>query len=376
MSMPLVNAHNGTRLFLLMLVFVLVSQGCTEPNPAFIEPEKCGDNEFLYQQSFAATHPDKLDVLFVVDSTREAGAARYALRESAGEIIAALGAMDYRIGVTTTDGTGRLYVPSAACPSEGFATPDQPSPVESLTCLLNVAEGPLTPPAGIESMLNAVRKDVNANFIRSDARLLVVVVSVYDDCSSNGLIRGPNLDNCEWQQGALTPILGEGGLAGPMGNIKQDANATALAVIVGPDDGRVFTVNTNPEPACSGVNGTALHGTRYRELASALGNWGYSESVCAGSLTASVVAAIQQLGYSSEARYCLGKPVSGGVREVELLPPGAETGTGTLLEGNTEAGYAFIGASRECANGLVAVSEEARQTVRADSHLQILFCGP
>jgi len=368
------HARSASTPLLGLAIALTLAAGCTEPNPSFVEPEKCAAGEYLYQQSFAATHPDRLDVLFVVDDTREAGAARYALRESAAEIIGALGDMDYRVGVTTTDGSGQLHNPSAACPSEGYASPDQPSPVESLTCLLNVAEGPLTPPAGIQSILNAVRSDVNANFIRPDARLLVIVVSVYDDCSSNGLIRGPNLDNCEWQQGALTPIVGEGGLARPLISVKQDGNATALAVIVGPNDGQVFPVNTEPEPSCSGVNGTALHGTRYRELADTMGVWGFAESICSGELAAPVVAAIQQLGYSSEARYCLGKAAPNGVREVELIQGDAETGT--MLTSNSDAGYAFIGTSRECGNGLVALSEEARVSVRGNSHVQILFCGP
>ncbi len=345
---------------------------CTEPNPAFVEPSLCENGESLYRQDFQAIHPDRLDVVFVVDTTAEAAGLRGSLREAAPLIIEALEGLDYRVGVVTTDSGGLLYQGDGEpCTASDYVTSSSPAPENALTCLLSVDENIGVPPAAFEAAIVAGTASANPGFIRPDARLRIIVVSAHDDCSSGGSITWPNINDCEWQSASL---VDPDDLAGKLRRLKVDRNAVAVATITGPHDEVRYSSGNTPVAACTGTLGGILHGNRYHAVADALSPWSYNASACTDDVAPALTSAIGQLAFASESRYCLGKPATRGVRSIELIPyEGASEGT--ELSPNAEDGFAYIGHTALCETGEVSVGIEGRQAVTATNAFKILFCG-
>ena len=361
-------------LFCAAMLLMLGLSACTEDNPAFVEPERCQGGQELYLQTFPATHPQRLDVVLLVANGQGSEAMLAALRDAASDLIRAVTDYDYRIGVVLAGGSSTLYNPMGdACPSKAYVSANDPNPSAALDCLLAITPARATLPTALESLVAALGQQANPGFIRPEATTLVIAISLHDDCSNQGRLTHTDLAHCEWQRALLTPMTE---LYPQLRATTANLNALHFLAIVGPTDDFTFAPGTPPSSACQGALGDAWHAPRYHRLAALMGNQAQVQSICTASLAATLRNAIAStLQNGDEAHYCLGRPAMGGVRRVELLNRTAPTKTPQVIPANQHGGFAFIGATQSCPNGLVIVDPEARQTVTADDGFDVYFCG-
>ncbi len=358
--------------FFVAIAALSVLIACTEPNPAYVEPALCEVGESLYSQRFQAVHPDRLDVVFVVDSTNEAAGLRASLREAAPAVIQALDRFHYRVGVTTTEAGGILYRGGGApCTDTGYVHSTMDDPEGALACLLSVGEDDTALPAALEVAIVAGTSSANPGFLRPEARLLIITVSAHDDCSSGNRITWPNINDCEWSPELLVDPTD---LADKLRRLKPDRNGVALVAITGPNDNVLFSVGNTPTAACISSLGEILHGNRYHAVGDAMSPWSYNASACTDNIEPALLSGIHQLGFASESRYCLGKEATRGVRSVEFLAYDTPE-AGVMLSPNAEDGFAYLGHSDSCETGEVSLGLEGRQQVTASSAFNVLFCG-
>ena len=340
--------------WLLGICFALGMLACTSTNPAYEEPEKCVDGESAYSQTFALTHSEMVDVLLVVGNSLEHEALIEAMRDASEAFIAALGDLDYRIWVVAADGSG---APVNTCYLGSNVSSTVEDPAQVLNCLL--AEVPLVANAPPQLLDSAIAAAQRPGLLRPQARLLVFSLSLYDDCSSSGAVT--QLDAC-----ANAPLSSVHTLYSAMRLLKEDLNGLAFAFIGG------GSAQSPSQYSCDGVAGRVFSAPRLWELQGRFGTWAEGYSACTDDLTAAVQAALRDLAFASEARYCLWRNTTRAPRSVELMD-----GSSALYTLNPEGGggYAYLGATPECESGVITVNYEVRTNVQADSAVKVIYCG-
>jgi hypothetical protein len=209
------------------------------------------------EQVFEQTGATAVDLLFVVDDSASMRSEVQRLTTVFDAFIEDLEqlALDYQIGVTTTDTTdpstaGLLHAP--------ILTPDHPNPTAAFAAALDVG----TDGAGAERGLDAVHtalsperlQGANAGLLREQAQLAVVVLSDEDDGS---LINGASF--VRWFDG-----------------LKADPAWSSVSGLVGPD-----SASYAPTTACDLPNGTrATTAPRYHDAITATG--GAASNLCDG----------------------------------------------------------------------------------------------
>ncbi len=146
-------------------------------------------------EDWAPSDNDRVDLLFVVDSSSSAGTNPSELSALAGAIVKALGpsGLDYHVGVVTTDldspahrGRLRQYM------GNRWVDPTTSDPAGVLGALLNVPTTGSETTQGIGAAYLAVGPELtkgdNAGFQRVDASLAVLFVADEDDATSSSLL--------------------------------------------------------------------------------------------------------------------------------------------------------------------------------------------
>jgi hypothetical protein len=247
-----------------------------------------------------------IDILFVVDASSSMIEEQELLASGFTSFIHEMGSADFRVGVIDSD-------VDAANPDAGRLIGDPPwlTPADDYISLFEtramVGTDGSDHEKGLEAAVVAVTQ-VNPDFARADASLLVVIVSDEDDCSDGGALDGQPGSACYLQADSLIPVAD---FVSALQDTKDNPLAVQFAAIVGPVD------------PCDGV----AEGVRYH-----LATWqtaGVLGDICQADwsnlLSSLGLTASSDRGAIPMAERLVEKSVQVTVDGVEV-PPGAEDG--------------------------------------------------
>lgn len=234
----------------------------------------------LVVDEFEVPLPIAVDLLLVIDDSSSMADEQPTITENLEGLVAHLLAreVDFRIGITTTDmsdsGTaGRLLPLGATGPK--IVSPSTPDPVQEAVDLAMVGTMGSTNTQGLVAAVAALVEGEAEGLVRSNALLLVLVVSDGDDLSDepvDSLVR------------RLFSVKGA-----------RNTNLFSVSAVVGGANG------------CSGPGGTASPGSRYIEAARLTG--GVFESICAADWWRALVSTSVELPvFISEKLYLTNQP--------------------------------------------------------------------
>ncbi len=194
--------------------------------------------------SFQWTQPETsgVDILFVVDASGSMVEEQQILASGFTSFIHEMGSADFRIGVVSSD-------IDSDNPDRGKLVGDPPylTPIDDFIPLFETRVLVGTEGSDHEKGLAAALLTVTEgapDFARSDASLLVVIVSDEDDCSDDGKLDDRSGSACYTEYEQLTPVID---IVEALQATKSSAEMVQVAAIVGPKD------------PCD----TAAEGTRY-----------------------------------------------------------------------------------------------------------------
>lgn len=288
----------------------LLAAGCVDDNPGYAPesglPEVCRGVETVEQ-------PDKLDILMVVDNSGDVEGEQERLASALPAFLDTIAARDIsvRVGVATTDGSAApgLAPPgqiAAGCGGnvQAIASSDDGGDwTEIAAC--NVVQGEDGQPR--QQALEVIERSVVERpgnleaFLREDARLLVVVFSNEDDCSSGAQLGGEGAvrTQCVRNAGRLTKV------SSYVEAITQGApssDGVALAVISGPPSSREVGPDESVRPVCQSTLGAAYPANRLFEAATLFGDDGVFENLCTDDLSFTLAEVAAE---AVDVRYCV-----------------------------------------------------------------------
>jgi hypothetical protein len=243
---------------------------------------------------------DKVDLLFVIDSSGSMIEEQDNLRIHIPEFVDLLGDIDYRIAVTTpgrdlsyTVDPGEPFppIPMNEQGDDGefhdtcgldrrWIQPDDADPSGLFSC--RAAVGTMGP--SLEMPLYAVKlatfdrvvDGTNAGFLRADAPLVIVVITDEDDCSRE--------DNDFTTDGSGSECTTDPMVQPPdryrdyLDTLKGDRDRWAMAIVAGPGPG-----------VCKSDFGTAAEATRLLTLDADPSNHVVFESICNGNMGTALI---------------------------------------------------------------------------------------
>jgi hypothetical protein len=284
------------RTFLFLSLVSLL--GCTEPNPLYQDEFLHCEAGDLVIQPFQMTHPQKVDILFVVDNSDSMSEVQLALSESLIGFIDTLNShetLDYHLGVISTDigeigrlQTGQINLDDCPEVQVRFVTRNTPNGAIQAACNVRLGEDGDPYQAGLEAIRYALAGPAaepggeNDGFLRKNARLVVIVVSNEDDCSSLTDAAFDEPLECIWSPDELNPLslyAGDTQSFFPLIKAPMEGQAIDFIAIVGPDDSMSYEEPEEPEPSCSGI-AEAYSGRRYLSVVSMMGDRGAFYNIC------------------------------------------------------------------------------------------------
>jgi hypothetical protein len=218
--------------------------------------------------TFAQAPNNKVDILWVVDDSNSMAEEQAALGAGfasfAGELESS--GTDFQIGLVTTSFEYTNPDRGKLIGDPPFLTnADADYEAEFVRRATAVGTGGSDKEKGLEvalyavSPLNVAPGGINEGFVRSDAQLLVVIVSDEEDCSDGGALEGQDSKSCYERRDDLTPV---NEFVRDFRDLKSDESLVSVGVIVGP---------ANP---CAEV----IHGERYLSFARLMG--GLQGDIC------------------------------------------------------------------------------------------------
>lgn len=275
----------------------------------------------------------KIDLLFVIDSSGSMCEEQAQLRDNANRIVQRLTerSVDFQAAIITTDlmdstAAGQLQsipdaVPGPACTVEVNIDdcPNTLSPIlrvndpaylqgepldantlqalqRDLGCLFTVG----TSGSGFEMGLEASRlaltppllNTTNAGILRDDAHLAVIFITDENDCSFEGnAISLTNANQCEWSRDNLTPTSE---YIDFYNNLKTAPWRVLVTGIIAPDDDNRYDAPSEVLPSCISSLGTGYAGYRYQEVFDAFS--APALNICAeGTFGAGIDAIVQRI---------------------------------------------------------------------------------
>jgi hypothetical protein len=227
-----------------------------------------------YQKKIDAwqqTPTDEVDILWVVDNSNSMQLEQSLLAAGFSSFANELEETntDFHLGVITTDfdyddpERGRLIG------SPSVITREDPSYVEAFQTRAQVGLNGSGKEKGLEAAEYALSPSMtiagspNAGFLRTDANLLVVIVSDEDDCSDKGALANEDSEACYTEREKLFPT---GTFVNAFRDLKASPDQVRVSAIVGPADATAI------------CDQSTVEGTRYIEVARLTG--GLSGSIC------------------------------------------------------------------------------------------------
>lgn len=302
------------------LTLTLGALGCTEPNPAFnpdpLLPGECRAGVEFTETFDNFARPDKLDVLIVVDDSGDVRDLQQGLADALPEFLGPLDDLDIQIAVTTTDGTGapRLAPPGTlldGCQGNGdrVARSEASNFVKVAQC--NIVQGtegdPFQQSLGVVRDLFFEASPQDLGFFRSDSRVLVMIVSNEDDCTSSVAL-GPTQQPrqaCKEQSDSLTAVSE---LVEEYKSLKRTPEGLSIAVISGPPG--EASDSEQIRPVCSSGLGAVYGASRLFELTQALGDFGTFENACVEDLRSTLRALATEFVLPETTTLCAAKTMA------------------------------------------------------------------
>jgi hypothetical protein len=210
---------------------------------------------------FAQAPNNKVDILWVVDDSNSMAEEQQALADGFASFASTLesSGTDFQLGVITTSFEYTNPERGKLIGDPPFVTNADDYETAFVERATGVGTGGSDKEKGLEaalwavSPLNVAPGGLNEGFVRSDAQLLVVIVSDEEDCSDGGALEGQESNACYSERDSLTPVTD---FVRDFRDLKPDDGLVSVGVIVGPQN-----------PSCPEV----IHGERYLQWATLLG---------------------------------------------------------------------------------------------------------
>ena len=352
----------------ILLLGILGAAGCVDGNPAYAPnpdlPDQCRRGAEVSETFEGFEQPQKLDILVAVDSSGDIVPEQERLAEALPSFLETLAdrGISVRLGVVTTDASSAAGLAPAGTAGQGCENNDETIAdssdggwTEVAAC--NVVQGDSGQPR--QQALEVIETSVVdqpaglADFFRDDARLLIIVLSNEDDCSSTAEIGGDDAirNECVWNAGRLDKVST---YVDSLREQFQTPQGVALAVLSGPPSEREVERGEAVRPVCQGTLGAAYPANRLYEATQAFGEQGYFQSLCTDDLGFGLREVAEQLVGPSRTTLC---PAEKLVHEpLEAVARGGGDDTQVPLG---EGGFLYFGPTSTCANGALSFAAPA-----------------
>ncbi len=357
----------------LLPLLALAAVACTEPNPAYdpnpVALGECRAGVEVGETISEFERPEKLDVLFVVDGSGDVEDLQQVLSDSVSEFLGTLNllALDTHVAVATTDASGEAQLARPGRLADGCASNStvvakstDSNWISATRC--NVFQGGQSG-SGFDQPLRVVERLVDAGagqeFFRADARLLVVIVTKDDDCSSEDPLSGIPRDVC-----ANNPDLVDvGDTIDAWRASRLTTDSFALAVIAGPPSDQE---RMDRRPVCSSTVGSVFPANRLFRATELLGDGGYFSTACTDDIAPWLISIGKDFAANGTATFCPGAELAHEPLSVVLFD-GEDQEEVRLGEG-----YRYLGSTDSCENGAV---QFAASSLRGIDEISLEYCS-
>lgn len=352
----------------MLLLVTLGAVGCVDDNPAYAPnpdlPDQCRRGVEVSETFEGFERPQKLDILVVVDNSGDIVPEQERLASALPGFLETLADRDIsvRLGVVTADASSAGGLAPAGVIGEGcqnnnkqIAESSQGGWTEVAAC--NVVQGNSGQPRqqALEVIETSVadRPGTLESFFREQARLLVIVLSNEDDCSSPDEIGGEDTvrNECVWSAGRLSKVST---YVDSVREQFQTPEGVALAVFSGPPSDREVARGEAVRPVCQGTLGAAYPANRLYEAAQAFGQQGYFQSLCTDDLGFGLSEVADELVGPPRTTLCPAETLVHEPLEV-VARGGGEENQVPLGEG----GFLFFGPTGACETGALSFAAPA-----------------
>jgi hypothetical protein len=355
------------------LLSALLVAGCTQPNPAFDPdpylPGECREGVEVSETFDAFERPDKLDVLFVVDSSGDVADLQKMVARAMPQFAALLKetGVDGAIAVTTTDpAAGETLsepvtgVEGCADNSVSVARTSDSNWSEAVACNLQQGNGG----GGFDQPIGVIDTQLAAGpgeeFFRPDARLLVVVLTKNDDCTTSASPSGDPGTVCG-DEDALVDVAET---VAQWRKRRQTTDSLALAVFGGPPS-RIAA--EQGRPVCNSTIGAVEPGNRLYRATRALGDLGFYFSACTDDAFAPLATVVDRFVDDATVTLCPGAELEH--EPLSVVASTEDEGQESVPFG--PEGFVYLGATDLCAEGAL---EFAGDAVRGVEQIDVEYC--
>lgn len=347
--------------------------GCTQPNPAF-EPDpylpgECREGVEVAETFETFERPEKLDVLFVMDSSGDVGDLQDVVARAMPQFAALLDEanVDGAIAVATSDASSDAMLSGPVTDVEGcedndvaVAKTSSSNWSEAVAC--NLRQG--NDGSDFDQPLGVVDTHLSAGagneFFRSDARLLIVVVTKNDDCTTREPASGAAEEVCH-DEDVLVDVVD---MAREWRDGRTASDSIALAVFGGPPS-RV--AEEQGRPVCNSTIGAVEPGNRLYRATRAFGDLGFYFSACTDDVFAPLATVVDRFVDDATVTLCPGAAL---VHEpLSVVSTTEEEGQQPVPFGPD--GFLYLGATSDCQEGALEFSGDA---IRGVEQIDVEYC--
>lgn len=362
---------------------ILALGGCIDENPNFqpgpLLSDECRRGDEVLETFEDFESPQALDILVLVDNSSDMKRAQEAFADALPAFLEDLEqrGMTLRLGVLTTeagasDGLAAPGIEREGCARNTGRVADSEGPGDwSRVAACNVvrtdAASPRQQALGVLADHLVARPDALADFLRPRARLLLLVLTNEDDCSSSAPMGqgGPTVrDRCAEHAEQLDDV------AEWVRSVRAQAatdEGVMLAVLSGPPSEQMRAEDPRLRPVCQGTFGPAYPANRLWQAAGLFDRFGLFQSLCTDALSYHLSAITEQLVAPARMTLCPAQKLVHEPLDVALYKADASVTSIPLGEG----GFLYSGASAACANGALSLSPEALRGVES---VEVRYC--
>lgn len=337
---------------------------CTEANPVYDPdpylPGECRQGVEVTQVFDTFERPDKLDVLFVVDASGDPLGLQTVLADSVLPFLKVLetSGAHTRVAVATTSLAegAKLARPGRAadgCDTNDVVVAQSSSPNFAKAVRCNILQGPADddrfdqPLAVVDGLLEG---GAGTEFLREDARLLIVILSRDDDCSTSEALTGVPADVCP----ASPKLLDVQEMVESWRAPRVTSDSVGLVVFGGPP-----TLGEREDrPVCSSTPGSMYPANRLYEAVTLFGDEGFFFGACTDDMAAPLLTVADRFVTHGTSTFC---PEATLVHEPLSVVTSTEDVQDSVPLG--AEGFVFLGGTEECEHGAVQFSSDVLMDV-------------
>lgn len=362
---------------------ILALGGCFDENPQFqpgpLLSDECRRGVEVRETFEDFESPQALDILVLLDNSSDMERAQQAFADALPAFLEDLDqrGMTLRLGVLTTeaDAPAGLAAPGTqrdGCAQNSGQIADSQSPGDwTRVAACNVVRTDAATPR--QEALGAIEKnlidqpDALADFLRPRARLLLLILSNEDDCSSDAQMGqgGATVrDRCAQRADQLDDI------ADWVRSVRAQAvteEGVSLAVLSGPPSDQNSSAPANLRPVCQGTFGPAYPANRLWQATGLFGPYGLFQSLCTDALSYNLSAIADALVAPARMTLCPAEKMIHEPLDVALSQADGSVTSIPLGEG----GFLYAGASAACENGAISLAPDVLAGVES---VEMRYC--